>query len=91
LKSAHKRYGFIQPNVLGVESLAIKIAGVNLVMIEDRQCANSLTSQRWSNITYQTTGANAEHMAAAELFLIKSRNLLLTVTGASNAGACCLN
>src|SRR5258708_39145240 len=87
LMVAHKRNGFIQSYVQCIEPLAIEIAGLNFVMIEDCQCANSPPCQRGSNVTHKTAGANAHHMAAAEFFLIKSRNLLLTIAGASNAGA----
>jgi hypothetical protein len=87
LQIPNQRNRLILPDITPVKALAIQIAGLYFIVIQDCQPADSFTNKRGRNVAHKATRTNTQNVASAVFFLVKSCNALLAVEGARNADA----
>ena len=76
--------GLALADILYIEPLAVEIAGLDDIVVQERDSADSFTNQRRRDVRDPTARADAQYVAFREYRLIKTRDLPLPVLCAGN-------
>src|ERR1035437_6846812 len=84
LQVPSQRQGLVPADILNIEPLAVKVAGLDYVVVQERNPANPLAYQGRRDVRNKSPGADAQHAALGEDLLIKAGDLALAVFRAGN-------
>src|SRR5207302_1283238 len=79
LKIPGQRDCFVVTNVPFIESLAIQVAGINDVVIEQRYGPDPFAHQRGSDVADQSARADAQDVTSGVDRLVEAKDLLLPI------------
>jgi hypothetical protein len=87
LKIPGERDRFVLTQILYIESLSAQVAGLDHVIVEQRDPPDSLPHERWRDLGDDPTRTDAQHVTAREHILIESGDLSLAVFGSGDCRA----
>jgi hypothetical protein len=86
-----ERHCLVLSHILYIEALAVQIAGLDDVVVEQGYLPDALPHQGGRDLGIDPARADAQHAALREDLLIESGNLLLSILGAGDGFAAQLN
>jgi hypothetical protein len=84
LQVPSQREGLVPADILYIEPLAVKVAGFDYVVVQERDAANTLAYQGRRDVRNKSPSADAQDAALREQLLVKASDLALAVFGAGN-------
>jgi hypothetical protein len=82
---------FVLADILYIEALAVQIAGLHDILIEQRDFADAFSHQGGRDLRVDPARPDAHHAALRERCLVESGNLPLPIVGSRNCCAAKLN
>lgn len=76
--------GFVLANVAFVEALAVEIADLYFVIVQDCDRSDPFAHQGWRDVADESASPDAENLAAGEYLLVETRDPPLPILSAGD-------